>query len=217
MIRGVMLDPEIEMQVYRFVKDNPGSTKVDISKGVGRSVNGVAYDLRRMEADGRMEVVIILKKGYYFDTLKDHSQLKKELIKDAVRSTPVRRRVLAMIKQRPGIGFSELRTQMGISNGSLKNALDKLLDHGIIRSISRDSRIHYFEIDHPVEKEETMSPNVRSVIGTIRKNGQVTQKEIVDATGIPQSTVSRILKRLRRSNEIKTVIGERSFEYKLGK
>lgn len=102
--------------------------------------------------------------------------------------------ILAAIRNNPGITFSELRTLTGYSRSSLTHHLLSLEHYAQLITISSGGTTHYYPISNGLNlKEERLrllltGENPHTIFRTIMDHPEISQKQLIETTGIPQTT-----------------------------
>ena len=114
--------------------------------------------------------------------------------------------ILEFIHHNPGAHYYEIKTKLGIANGTLSYNLGQLLEQGLIIESKTYKGKRPKRQFYPAEDDSKDFPKFNKKEGVLLKliieQPGITQKEIITATKYPQSTVSRLLKKLRTSGLI---------------
>jgi predicted transcriptional regulator/outer membrane protein assembly factor BamB len=110
-----------------------------------------------------------------------------------------RGRIMGYLQANPGEHYNSIREELKIQNGVLAYHLKVLEREGYIRS-RRDRILKRFypsdaKVPEPISVEE-------QIIGAIRRNPGITQIEIAQKTGLPPSTINRVLHQQEQAGSV---------------
>jgi len=124
---------------------------------------------------------------------------ERDLKKECILQNVTRRSIFHYIEQNPGAYFNLIRTKLSLPTGQLLHHLDVLLKEDFVRK-QRDGRlVRFFTYDHEKRSMNILSEKQSRIFSVIKEIPDITQKEIIERTGICQSTTSWILSDLKKS------------------
>ncbi len=132
-----------------------------------------------------------------------YTRLKKEEVLDHF----VRGQVFGVIKTQPGTNFTEIRDDLGLSNGTLAYHLRTLEMAGFIRSERDGVYKRFFSANAPPDREGQgirLSSLQRALLEFLRQNPELPQRDLARQAGVTQQTVSYNLRILRRQGILQT-------------
>lgn len=118
-------------------------------------------------------------------------------------------RIFIYLMISPGSSAAEIRKNLGIANGTLSHHLDALIDLGFVvekRTKTTTGGKRVIKTFHPRTRRRykigsvNVGPKHVRILRTVRDSPGIEQQGIVKTTGLPQATVSRLLKELRRAD-----------------
>ena len=133
-----------------------------------------------------------------------YTRLKKEEVLDHF----VRGQVFGVIKTEPGTHFTEIRDNLGLSNGTLSYHLRTLEVAGFIRSERDGMYKRFFAADAQPEgggEGIRLSQLQRMLIELLRRNPESAQRDLALRAGVTQQTVSYNLRILQKQGILQTV------------
>jgi len=127
--------------------------------------------------------------------------------KDKILDTSAREEIFEYITKNPGCHYSEIMHALGMKNGVLSYHLYVLEKEGLIFSHREGLKYRLF---YPIGTESRnivsrMTKLQKSILGAIKKNPGITQKELVKIFGKRQQTISYNIKILKRMGKIRRV------------
>jgi len=125
------------------------------------------------------------------------AQLRKRLLKQKVR-----RKIYDHIRMNPGIHFYELVEEFELSKTNCFHHLGVLVENRQIKDHKFGIYRRFYPINYRKSIKE-LSPKEEKILSLLRARGEMTQGEIVKATGICQSTVCRKLLRLIEQGHVR--------------
>ncbi|HYV08981.1 MAG TPA: winged helix-turn-helix transcriptional regulator [Thermoplasmata archaeon] len=132
-----------------------------------------------------------------------YTRLKKEEVLDHF----VRGQVFGVIKAEPGTNFTEIRDDLGLSNGTLAYHLRTLEVAGFIRSERDGVYKRFFAADAQPDREGQgvrLSRLQRVLIEFLRRNPELPQRDLARQAGVTQQTVSYNLRILQKLGVLQT-------------
>ena len=133
-----------------------------------------------------------------------YTRLKKEEVLDHF----VRGQVFGVIKTEPGTHFTEIRDDLGLSNGTLSYHLRTLEVAGFIRSERDGMYKRFFAADVQPEgggEGIRLSQLQKMLIELIRRDPESAQRDLALRAGVTQQTVSYNLRILQKQGILQTV------------
>lgn len=113
----------------------------------------------------------------------------------------LRRKIRKHIKKNPGVTFCEIEEEFDMSLGSTTHHLKVLLDHKLIKFRKAGYFKRFFDKTCDLRKiPPEVNRNEATVLSALEKDAFITQKELIEKTGLSQSTVSRKLHVLSEKN-----------------
>ncbi len=132
-------------------------------------------------------------------------------------SRPVK--ILTAVREHQGVTITELQRLIGYSRNSVSYNIHRLESYHKISKINRDGTNYYYTGTIPANgNEERMlhiisRKNPHIIFHTIMENPGITQKELIETTGIPQTTCQWHLSCLIRDQAITTQKEKNSIYY----
>jgi predicted transcriptional regulator len=154
----------------------------------------------------------ITKYGLLALFLPLYSRLHKETLLDQ----PIRERIYGYIIGNPGAYFGLIKDDLSLGNGQLIYHLKQLIEAHIIYSREDGVKKRFYPADSPNPKDD--GPNFidiqEKIIGIIKDNSGIGQKEIASSMGISHQVASYHLKKMERKGLIdKEMVGRESKYY----
>ncbi len=128
-------------------------------------------------------------------------------------------KILAAVREHQGVTITELQRLTGYSRNSVSYNIHRLESYHKISKINRDGTYYYYTGTIPANgNEERMlhiisRKNPHAIFHTIMENPGITQKELIETTGIPQTTCQWHLSCLIRDQAITTQKEKNSIYY----
>jgi predicted transcriptional regulator len=122
-----------------------------------------------------------------------------------VLDNKTRHALLGMIVTDPGIHYSAIREEFGLSNGAAAYHLNVMEREGFIRS-ARDGKLKRFYSAHTKVPEEVgMSPEDtrEAIVELIRKRPGINQLQVMEALGMDRASASYYLRELVKEGRLK--------------
>ena len=133
-----------------------------------------------------------------------YTRLKKEEVLDHF----VRGQVFGVIKTEPGTHFTEIRENLGLSNGTLSYHLRTLEVAGFIRSEREGMYKRFFAADAQPDRGGEgirLSTLQKILVEILRRNPGSPQRDLALQAGVTQQTVSYNLRILQKQGILQTV------------
>jgi len=133
-----------------------------------------------------------------------YTRLKKEEVLDHF----VRGQVFGVIKTEPGTHFTEIRDNLGLSNGTLSYHLRTLEVAGFIRSERDGMYKRFFAADAQPDRGGEgirLSTLQKLLVEFLRRNPESAQRDLALQAGVTQQTVSYNLRILQKQGILQTV------------
>jgi len=111
-----------------------------------------------------------------------------------------RKEVYDHICLNPGIHFKDLSIAVNISKGALSFHLKKLTESGLIEERHVSKYRQLFPKGYSIKNYLLLNKNEKQLYETLKVLGNATQKEIIQASNIPQPTASRLLNGMANRN-----------------
>jgi predicted transcriptional regulator len=111
-----------------------------------------------------------------------------------------------IIAERPGIHYSAIKDEFGLSNGAAAYHLDVLERERFIRSV-RDGRLkRFYSARTKVTKDQRMTPEeIRvTIMGVVRERPGISQMELIEELGVDRDTVGYHLREMVKEGLLKT-------------
>lgn len=124
-----------------------------------------------------------------------------------------------VIREHPGITPSELEELAGHSRGSVSYNIHRLIKAGKIRKIARDATTHLYTASIPAnEEEECMhkilaQKNQHKIFKTVAAMPGISQRELTETTGIPQTTLQWHLSKLLKYDAVQALRDKNTLHY----
>jgi predicted transcriptional regulator len=111
-----------------------------------------------------------------------------------------------IIAERPGIHYSAIKEEFGLSNGAAAYHLDVLERERFIRSV-RDGRLkRFYSARTKISRDQRMTPEeIRAtIIGVVRERPGISQMELIEELGVDRDTVGYHLRMMVKEGLLKT-------------
>jgi predicted transcriptional regulator len=124
---------------------------------------------------------------------------------DRVLGNANRARLLASLRERPGLTVRELREASGLSRIVVEHHLTMLAAHRLVRKTAMGRANRYYATDAPLDEEALeaslalLDATRRAVAEVVARRGDATQRDLMETTGLSQRLVSYHLARLSRT------------------
>jgi DNA-binding MarR family transcriptional regulator len=125
--------------------------------------------------------------------------------KDDVLDNKTRYALHGIIVERPGIHYSAIKEEFGLSNGVAAYHLDVLEREEFIRSV-RDGRLkRFYSHDTKVPKNPEMTPEQtrEAIIQLVREQPGISQQRIINELGIERPSAGYFLRELVKEGQLK--------------
>jgi predicted transcriptional regulator len=125
--------------------------------------------------------------------------------KDEVLDNKTRYALHGIIAERPGIHYSAIKEEFGLSNGVAAYHLEVLEREEFIRSV-RDGRLkRFYSYDTKVPKNPKMTPEEtrRAIVALVKERPGISQKRIINELGIERASVGYFLRELVKEGQLK--------------
>lgn len=120
-------------------------------------------------------------------------------------------KLLHIIRESPGLTFTQIMSHSGLANGVLSHYLNNMEKRSMIRSNRGKKMTWYFSPDHPPEEDwiviNLRKETSRNILLFLSIKRQATFAEIVDAVARSPPVVSIVLSRLEEHGIIKSTSG----------
>ncbi|WOF16281.1 winged helix-turn-helix transcriptional regulator [Methanoplanus sp. FWC-SCC4] len=139
---------------------------------------------------------------------------KKTILKNEIRND-----IFKIIKKNPGINFSGIVKELGITKTMVKYHLEKLVSFGIIRRFSENGRIGYFKNNDTFTVSEMklslVQKNLKDklILDILTTQPGITRKEISCKTDLSGPAITWHMKRLEKTGYIEIVRDGRNTRY----
>lgn len=116
-----------------------------------------------------------------------------------------------LIRENPGINLSEIEELTGHSRGSVSYNVHRLTKASKIRKIARDTTTHLYTTTVPVNEEEEVmrkilsQKNQHKIFETVAAIPGISQRELTETTGIPQTTLQWHLSQLLKYDAVEAI------------
>ena len=123
------------------------------------------------------------------------------------------------VEEKPGISFTEIVRELGITKTMAKYHLDRLLYYGLITSHSNNGRSGYFRNNNTYSDYEKMlyllkkNPHDSKIIELVRNSPGITRKEIAGEINLSGPSITWHMERLENSGLIEVVRAGRTTRY----
>jgi DNA-binding MarR family transcriptional regulator/fibronectin type 3 domain-containing protein len=137
--------------------------------------------------------------------------------KEEVLDNKTRHALLGIIMVRPGIHYSALREEFGLSNGAAAYHLDVLEKEEYIRSVRDGVLKRFYSTDTKVPRTTEMTPEeVRAtILEFVRSRPGVSQKRIINELGIDRDSVGYYLREMVKEGTLRSSREGRYMVYKV--
>ena len=131
--------------ISKYIVDNPGTTKAEISSNLGINRGTVKYHLHKLESDGR---IASIKVGKFTKLFKNSSELKNDekIITSHIRGE-TSRILLWSILENPGITNQELAKTLRMDKSTVHWHAHKFLADDMIRFEKEGRYLKYYVKD----------------------------------------------------------------------
>ena len=131
--------------ISKYIIDNPGTTKAEISSNLGINRGTVKYHLHKLESDGR---IASIKVGKFTKLFKNSSELKNDekIITSHIRGE-TSRILLWSILENPGITNQELAKTLRMDKSTVHWHAHKFLADDMIRFEKEGRYLKYYVKD----------------------------------------------------------------------
>ncbi len=127
--------------------------------------------------------------------------------------------IYRIVEEKPGISFTEIVRELGITKTMAKYHLDRLLYYGLITPHSNNGRSGYFRNNDTYSDNEKMlylikkNPHDSKIIELVRNSPGITRKEIAGEISLSGPSITWHLERLENSGLIEVVRAGRTTRY----
>ncbi len=117
--------------------------------------------------------------------------------------------IFHFIKEHPGLYFRELLRNMPLAKGSLEYHVNIMESEGLLRTIRRKGKTHYFTADslYPAEDEVLLSAmrsdSLKKILAQIHQDPGIYGAKIAENVGLSRATVSGHVKHLEELGIVK--------------
>lgn len=128
--------------------------------------------------------------------------LYSRLTKDKILDNDIRKRILQFVHNNPGAHYLEIRRHLQLANGTSAYHLNVLQKEGFLWSENEGLTKRFYPTGLKKFKPKKHSKSQKQILHILSEHRDLTQKEIVMLSDLPQSTVSRNLKTLEGENAV---------------
>jgi predicted transcriptional regulator len=124
--------------------------------------------------------------------------------KDEVLDNKTRYALHGIITEKPGIHYSAIKDEFGLSNGEAAYHLDVLERENFIRSV-RDGRLkRFYSSRTKVPKDRRMTPEEirETILEVVKENPDISQMELIEELGVDRDTVGYHLRELVKEDQL---------------
>jgi DNA-binding MarR family transcriptional regulator len=110
--------------------------------------------------------------------------------------------ILGIIMERPGIHYSALREEFGLSNGGAAHHLDVLERENFIRAVSDGRKKRFYTVHTKVPEKRRMTPEEirEAVVDLVASRPGISQLQVIEQLGVDRDTVGYHLRTLVRED-----------------
>lgn len=131
---------------------------------------------------------------------------------------PTRRKILQLIRERPGTNLSTITKDMDIGWGTGAYHTQLLLRQGRIRQARVLNRVCFFPLGQHGQQRQVQTVllqqhNYQSVMRVLSSSPGLSQREVADRTGHARQYVSRLMGKLERADLVRTEPGRAGRRY----
>jgi len=128
--------------VLEQIRESPGGTMYDTARALGMNIGTLRYHLLILGVNHKVATHRDGKFVRFFSPSSAYSQDEREII-SLLRREPVRR-LVSVLRERPGISNAELAAALGLSEPAISNYMKELSVKGIVaKEAAADGRISY--------------------------------------------------------------------------
>ncbi|MDK2975105.1 MAG: hypothetical protein PWP08_1476 [Methanofollis sp.] len=160
-----------------------------------------------------IEVLISLKASLYLGYRK--------ICTKNVLDSPMRSEIFHFIEENPGVHFREMQRSLSITMGTLGYHIHIMEEEGLLRTMQRRGKRHYFVACSPYRVEEEIfitalrNDSLRRIITHVQANHGAHLKKIAEDVGLSRGTVHTDLKYLVELGIVQKEKDGRSIVYTL--
>jgi predicted transcriptional regulator len=137
--------------VLEQIKERPGGTMYEIARALGMNIGTLRYHLLILGVNHKVATHRDGKFVRFFSPSSAYSQEEREII-SLLRREPVRR-LVSVLRERPGISNAELAAALGLSEPAISNYMKELSVKGIVaKEATADGRISYAILDEHADR-----------------------------------------------------------------
>ncbi|OPY25821.1 MAG: MarR family protein [Methanocella sp. PtaU1.Bin125] len=141
-----LIDNRNREEIYEFIKDNPGCTVNDISRGRSMNVGSVRYHVDRLEMASRIVQVKLKKFTRLFRNSGAYNE--REIVVLSAMNIRTNKAILLLVKEQPGLSNKQIAEKLDIKESMAHLYLTRLLKEDIIRyEKSGQQKLYYLESD----------------------------------------------------------------------
>ncbi|MCK9579778.1 MAG: winged helix-turn-helix transcriptional regulator [Methanoregula sp.] len=159
-----VLDNPTRMSVYCFIRNNPGTAFMDISRETRVGPGTLRYHLAVLKLMNKITVLEATRNTRYFENSGSYSVLEQKVLKHLNAATA--RNILELLFRNPNRTRGELEQTLGISGAGVNWHLHRLSYDGLL-VISKDGRnARYTLCPEAVPFLQKYMPNYRDIVIT---------------------------------------------------
>lgn len=119
---------------------------------------------------------------------------------------PIRRSLMDLVRNDPGVRAHEARKVLGIHSAAVRHHLKILEKSRLVDVVRRGRRVHLYPHDSAARNAEALAllreTHVQRIMRLIRLKNEQTQKQLAVRAGLSQPSLSQLLQRMERSGII---------------
>lgn len=133
--------------IYHYIKESPGADFTEISRETGVHENSLRYHLTVLKVMNKVSVLETSRNTRYYENSEKYPPVEKKIIK--YLRNDATRRLLLMVKEKPGLSRGELETALHISGAGINWHMHRLSGDGILE-VWKDGRNARYELNPDV-------------------------------------------------------------------
>jgi predicted transcriptional regulator len=137
-------DQTTHRRILDFVTTHPGASAREVQRSLSLGWGQTAYHLEHLLQDSLLIRERAGHRDYYF-TVNFRAEDRRILV---VFQSPVERRLVLLLTQKPGLSFSELADQLHMGKSTLSFHLKFLLAVGVV-GLSSTDRVRRYHAEQP--------------------------------------------------------------------
>lgn len=154
-----LLDNETRDQVYRSIRDNPGSTPSDIVRREGLNLGTVRYHIRQLQLTQKITALRLPKFVRLFQNSNTYSDREKRVIAALKREHS--RALILYLAGNPGATNREIAARLTMTESGAHRYIKELLQAGIMSSRREGSYVKYYledDVGRIIRRAENPDP-----------------------------------------------------------